>query len=163
MKNMQFQQTTNALLKIALCTLLFAAINAPVNVTASHGNEHRVDTDSRLSGASLETEFWERVRDHDANMLSDLTSSIFLGGNANGPVSRDAELAGLAGLNFDSFSINNVIESQSDDIRIISYNFVTSGQNAFNDQRISVWQRTKHKHHQYSWQWISHTNSSSGF
>jgi hypothetical protein len=163
MRSIRFKQTKYACLKLAFAVLLAAAITTPVSLPASHSHEHRVDTDSRLSGASLETEFWERVRDHDADMLSDLIASLFLGGNASGSISRDAELAGLAGLNFDSFSINNVVESQSDDIRIITYNFVTSGQNAINDQRVSVWQRLQHKHHQYSWQWISHTNSSSSF
>lgn len=143
--------------------LIYAALATPVYLQAGHGHEHRVDQDSRMSGDSLEHQFWDLVKNQDNDKLADLISPIFLGGNANGAINRNAEIAGLSNLNFDSFSINNVVESQSEDIRIITYNFITTGPNSINDQRVSVWERTKHKHHQYSWQMISHSNSSGNF
>lgn len=132
-------------------------------LSASHSshtnhNEHRVDTDSRLSGYSLEHEFWSAVQNHHKDILTELISSIFLGGNAQGNFDFDAEMAKLRNLSISDFTISNVVESQDEDIRIISYDFVAAGATPINDHRISVWQRKKHKHHQFFWQLISHSS-----
>lgn len=143
--------------------LIFAALNLPGEVIGSHANEHRVDTDSRLSGASLEHQLWSLVQNRDVDALSELISPMYLGGNTIEFLYHDAEIAKLAHLHINNFSLSNIIESQEDDIRIIAYNFAATGQTSINDRRISVWQRVRHKHHHYFWRLISHSNFSTNY
>lgn len=121
------------------------------------GHDHRVDTDSRLSGASLENRLWEAIQLHHIEELAELVSPIFLGGTNLGFTGHTSEISNLLNLHIQNFSIVNVSETQSDDIRIVAYQLIAHGQTPLNDRRVSVWQKTKHKHHQYFWQLISHS------
>lgn len=141
---------------IALIAFIMSVWNP---LTANH-SIHRYDTDSRLSGHSLEHDLWHLVQTHD-DKFEELISPLFLGRNTQGIRNYDAEIEALKNLSITSFAINNIIESQDEDIRIISYDFTATGANPINDHRISVWQRKKHKHHQFFWQLISHSNFSS--
>lgn len=141
--------------------IVMAALGAItwIPLAANHA-EHRFDTDSRLSGNSLEYELWNLVQAHDRDGLDELISPFFLGGNIQGIRNSSTEIATLRNLSITSFVISNVVESQDEDIRIISYEFAAAGPTPMNDHRISVWQRKKHKHHQFFWQLISHSNFS---
>lgn len=152
-----------AYLSIASTMFLgIAGLNFSPYAEASHdrehrNNEHRVDTDSRLSGNSLENQLWSAIQSHNSDTMSNLISPIYLGGKSSGFAGHSDHIHYLSHVNIDSFSITEVIESQSDDIRIIAYHFIANGPTAFNDRRVSVWQRIKHKHHQFFWQLISHS------
>ena len=126
---------------------------------SNHGN-HRVDTDSRLSGNALEHQFWTVVQNQDLHGLHELISPAFLGRNELGSYDHGAKLNALQHLAIESFSITNMVESQEDDIRIASYDFTTTGPYPIHDHRVSVWQRKKHKHHQFFWQLISQSSFS---
>lgn len=142
-----------------LITLLALGAVSWLPLCANHG-EHRVDADSRLSGNSLEYDLWNSVQTQNKDVLAELISPIFLGGNIQGIRNYDNEIATLRNLSITSFVINNVVESQDEDIRIIAYDFTAAGPASINDHRISVWQRKKHKHHQFFWQLISHSSFS---
>lgn len=145
--------------KAILITLVALGTASWIPLSANH-NEHRVDADSRLSGNSLEYELWNSVQTQNKDTLTELISPLFLGGNIQGVRNFDTEIAILRNLSINSFAINNVIESQDEDFRIIAYDFTATGPTPINDHRISVWQRKKHKHHQFFWQLISHASFS---
>lgn len=143
---------------IASVLLGVAASTVTISNIAEASHEHRFDTDSRLSGASLENSLWEAIRSHHLDELAELVSPIFLGGNASvGFTGHTSEISNLLNLHITNFTINNISETQGEDIRIVAYHLTADGSNPLNDRRVSVWQRTKHKHHQFFWQLISHT------
>lgn len=142
--------------KAAPIALIAFVMNIWNPLIANH-SIHRFDTDSRLSGHSLEHDLWHLVQTHD-DKLNELVSPLFLGRDTQGLRNFDTEIDALRNLSITGFEINNIIESQDEDIRIISYDFTATGPIPINDHRISVWQRKKQKHHQFLWQLISHSN-----
>lgn len=143
-----------------MATMIFGMVATMCfpNIAGAAHREHRFDTDSRLSGTSLENQLWQAIQTHNAEILSELISPIYLGGSAAlGFTGHSSEISNLTNLNIDNFSILNISETQGEDIRIVAYQLVANGSTPLNDRRVSVWQRTKHKHHQFFWQLISHT------
>ncbi|MBA3815397.1 MAG: hypothetical protein H0X29_02550 [Parachlamydiaceae bacterium] len=156
---MQYFKSLFSFHKLALTTIIALGSFTSLPLAANH-SEHRFDTDSRLSGNSLEHDLWNLVQSKDHDKLADLISPMFLGGNLQGMRNYDSELSILKNLSITGFTITNVFESQDEDIRIISYDFTATGDLPINDHRISIWQRKKHKHHQFFWQLISQSTYS---
>lgn len=154
-----FKSFMPAFLKAAFIAIVAVSAMTSISLAATHG-EHRVDADSRLSGNSLEHELWGFVQSKNEHGLTELISPFFLGGNLQSNRNYETFLAILKNLSITEFSISNVVESQDEDIRIISYDLVAQGSIPILDHRISVWQRKKHKHHQFFWQLISHSSFS---
>lgn len=153
------QSLINVLNYSFIFTLFTLTSVACLPLQAGH-NEHRMDMDSRLSGNSLEFELWNSIQNHNKDALAELISPIYLGANMQGIRNYDTEISSLKNLSITGFLITNVVESQDESIRVISYDFNATGPIPISDHRISVWQRRKHKHHQFFWQLISHSSFS---
>jgi hypothetical protein len=117
-----------------------------------HSCEHLNELSTERIANKLETNFWTVVQTHKNHELSEIISPSFQGLGPSGAITREEEISVLEASTIESFSLQNMIATRTEDVLIITYHFGYTGTVLTNGPTLSVWKKGK-KH----WILVSHS------